>query len=87
MESYLINELLPLIAQMMPIDAQRIGICGHSMGGHGALTLALRHPGLFKSVSALAPICAPTACPGARKHLPGTSALIGHFGQRTTRVH
>ena len=71
MESYLINELLPHIAQTMPVDAQRIGICGHSMGGHGALTLALRHPGLFKSVSALAPICAPTACPWGEKAFAG----------------
>ncbi len=71
MESYLIKELLPLIAQTMPIDAQRIGIFGHSMGGHGALTLALRHPGLFQSVSALAPICAPTACPWGEKAFAG----------------
>ena len=47
MESYLIDELLPAITQAMPIDAQRLGIFGHSMGGHGALTLALRHPGPF----------------------------------------
>jgi len=50
MESYLLGELLPLIAARLPIDAQRLGIFGHSMGGHGALTLALRHPGRFKPV-------------------------------------
>ena len=67
MESYLTTELLPLINSMLPIDKTRIGIFGHSMGGHGALTLALRHRTLFKSVSALAPICAPSQCPWGRK--------------------
>lgn len=67
MESYLAAELLPLTCAALPIDAQRIGIFGHSMGGHGALTLALKHPLLFKSVSAFAPICAPTQCPWGKK--------------------
>lgn len=71
MESYLTQELLPLIAQTLPIDAGRIGIFGHSMGGHGALTLALRHPGMFKSLSAFAPICAPTQCPWGEKAFAG----------------
>jgi S-formylglutathione hydrolase len=63
MESYITAELLPLIAATLPVDADRLGIFGHSMGGHGALTLALRHPQLFRSVSAFAPICAPVQCP------------------------
>ena len=71
MESYITAELLPLLSSRLPIDAARIGIVGHSMGGHGALTLALRHPGLFKSVSALAPICAPSQCPWGRKAFSG----------------
>ena len=71
MESYITQELLPLITTTLPIDANRIGISGHSMGGHGALTLALRHPALFKSVSAFAPICAPTQCPWGRKAFGG----------------
>ncbi len=71
MESYLMRELLPLLARALPIDAQRIGICGHSMGGHGALTLALRHPGVFRSLSALAPICAPTQCAWGEKAFTG----------------
>ena len=71
MESWLTAELLPLLAGALPIDAGRIGIFGHSMGGHGALTLALRHPGLFKSVSAFAPICAPSQCPWGRKAFTG----------------
>jgi S-formylglutathione hydrolase len=71
MESYLIGELLPLLAQSLPIDAERLGICGHSMGGHGALTLALRHPGRFKTVSAFAPICAPMQCPWGEKAFSG----------------
>ena len=71
MESYLTAELLPLLTSSLPLDAARIGIFGHSMGGHGALTLALRHPGLFKSVSALAPICAPGQCDWGRKAFSG----------------
>jgi S-formylglutathione hydrolase len=75
MESYLLKELLPHVAQDLPVDAERIGLTGHSMGGHGALTLALRYPGVFKSLSALAPICAPTQCPW------GKHAFTGYLGQ------
>ncbi|MGJ7542226.1 S-formylglutathione hydrolase [Variovorax sp. LT1R16] len=71
MESYLIGELLPLLGAQCGIDLQRVGLSGHSMGGHGALTLALRHPGLFKSLSAFAPICAPTRCPWGEKAFGG----------------
>lgn len=75
MESYLMKELLPLIAQSLPIAANQLGIFGHSMGGHGALTLALRHPNIFKSVSAFAPICAPASrtvpCPWGEKAFSG----------------
>lgn len=71
MESYLMQELLPLAGTALPIDAARLGIFGHSMGGHGALTLALRHPGRFKSLSAFAPICAPTRCPWGEKAFTG----------------
>ena len=67
MESYLLDELLPLLGEQLPIDSQRLGIFGHSMGGHGALTLALRHPGLFKSVSAFAPITNPMNCAWGQK--------------------
>ena len=71
MESYITTELLPLLTATLPLNADRIGIFGHSMGGHGALTLALRHPGLFKSVSAFAPICAPSQCPWGHKAFTG----------------
>ncbi|MBG6076985.1 S-formylglutathione hydrolase [Polaromonas sp. CG_9.11] len=71
MESYLTVELLPLLTASLSLDAERIGIFGHSMGGHGALTLALKHPGLFKSVSAFAPVCAPSQCPWGRKAFTG----------------
>ena len=71
MESYLTAELLPLLKATLPLEAERIGIFGHSMGGHGALTLALRNPDVFKSVSAFAPICAPSQCPWGRKAFTG----------------
>lgn len=71
MESYLLRELLPGVGELAGIDGARQGLFGHSMGGHGALTLALRHPGRFRSLSALAPICAPTRCPWGRKALGG----------------
>jgi S-formylglutathione hydrolase len=67
MESYLVADLIPLATRTFALDTDRLGIFGHSMGGHGALTLALRHPGLFRSVSAFTPICAPTQCPWGRK--------------------
>jgi S-formylglutathione hydrolase len=71
MESYLIGELLPMLPAALPIRADRLGLAGHSMGGHGALTLALRHPERFLSVSAFAPICAPSLCPWGRKAFGG----------------
>jgi S-formylglutathione hydrolase len=75
MESWIVQELLPLVARHFSIDGERVGIFGHSMGGHGALTLALRHPGRFKSLSAFAPICAPTQCPWGEK------AFAGYLGE------
>ena len=63
MESYVTRELPELVATHFPWRRERLGLFGHSMGGHGALTLALRHPGLFASVSAFAPVAAPTQCP------------------------
>ncbi len=71
MESYLMQGLLVQIGEQLPVDTQRLGIMGHSMGGQGALTLALRHEDAFKSLSALAPICAPTQCPWGRKAFSG----------------
>ena len=66
MESYVTGELIGLIDAEFPTTRVR-GISGHSMGGHGALTLALRHPHLFGSVSAFAPIASPTRCPWGEK--------------------
>ena len=71
METYLTQELVPMLGEQLPVDTDRLGLSGHSMGGHGALTLALRHPGLFKSLSAFAPICAPTQCPWGQKAFTG----------------
>ena len=78
MESYLTAELLHLLGQALPIHLERLGLFGHSMGGHGALTLALKHPALFKSVSAFAPICAPSQCPWGEK------AFTGYLGADRT---
>ena len=66
MESYVVEELIGLIDGAFPTTKMR-SISGHSMGGHGALTLALRHPHLFRSVSAFAPIASPTRCPWGEK--------------------
>lgn len=72
MESYVMQEWLPLLCATLPLDAERLGISGHSVGGHGALTLALRHPGRFRSLSAFAPMCAATEAPWGQK-------AFGHF--------
>jgi S-formylglutathione hydrolase len=69
MWSYAIEELPAVVANHFPIDQTRQGITGHSMGGHGALTLALRNPGRFRSVSAFAPIVAPGQVPWGEKAL------------------
>ncbi|AJY13525.1 S-formylglutathione hydrolase [Burkholderia dolosa] len=71
MESYVTGELREIVTADLPIDGARLGIFGHSMGGHGALTLALRHPDLYRSVSAFAPIAAPTRCPWGEKAFSG----------------
>lgn len=67
MESYIVHELLPAATSTLPGDARRVGVFGHSMGGHGALVLALRHRAVFRSVSAFAPIAAPARCPWGEK--------------------
>lgn len=71
MRSYIEDELPGVVAEAFPVDLTRQGITGHSMGGHGALTLALRNPGRFKSVSAFAPIVAPSHVPWGEKALGG----------------
>jgi S-formylglutathione hydrolase len=70
METHVVQELPALIDAHFAADPARVGIMGHSMGGHGALTLALRHPGKYRAVSALAPVVAPTKVPWGRKALP-----------------
>ena len=69
MESWVTGELPDLLAAEFPVDLARQSVFGHSMGGHGALTLALRHPGRFRSVSAFAPIVSPMRCPWGEKAL------------------
>jgi S-formylglutathione hydrolase len=74
MYSYVTRDLLEAAEGAFPLDPARRGVFGHSMGGHGALTIALRNPQLFKSVSAFAPIVAPSTCPWGEKAL---SAYLG----------
>ena len=79
MWTYVTEELPALIVGEFPADGYRQGIMGHSMGGHGALTVALRNPDLFRSVSAFAPIVAPSQVPWGQK------ALAGYLGEDRTR--
>jgi len=71
MRDYIETELPALVAANFPVDMDRQGITGHSMGGHGALTISLRNPGRFRSTSAFAPIVSPQACPWGEKALTG----------------
>jgi S-formylglutathione hydrolase len=75
MESWITGELIDILVGQFGVDRSRLAVFGHSMGGHGALTLALRHPGLFRSVSAFAPIAAPTRCPWGHKAF---TRYLGH---------
>src|SRR3546814_17534346 len=70
MYRYIREELPVVVAEHFAIDTTRSGIFGHSMGGHGALTIALRNPQQFRSVSAFAPIVAPRQVPWGEKALP-----------------
>jgi len=79
MRAYLERELPQLIAAMFPVDMTRQGILGHSMGGHGAMTMALRNPSRFTAISAFAPIASPMNCPWGVKAL---SRYLG--GDRST---
>src|SRR5713226_3495265 len=79
MYSYVSKELPRQIASAFPIDPARAGIFGHSMGGHGALTIAFKNPAYYKSVSAFAPISSPMRCPWGQK------ALTGYLGTDRTQ--
>jgi S-formylglutathione hydrolase len=83
MYSYVTRELPEVVAANLPANTAATGIFGHSMGGHGALTLALRNPALYKSVSAFAPIAAPMQCPWGKK------AFTNYLGEdrETWREH
>ena len=71
MYSYVTRELPAVVGENFPVDEERTGIFGHSMGGHGALVAALRNPGRYRSVSAFAPIVAPMRCPWGEKAFTG----------------
>jgi S-formylglutathione hydrolase len=75
MRGYIEDELPAIIADQFPVDMNQQGIMGHSMGGHGALTISLRSPGRFRSTSAFAPIVSPMNCPWGEKALGG---YLGH---------
>ena len=75
MRSYIERELPILVAANFPVDVTRQGIMGHSMGGHGALTISLRNEGRFRSTSAFSPIVSPINCPWGQK------ALTGYLGE------
>jgi S-formylglutathione hydrolase len=77
MEDYLTHELQEIMNKSLNVDLARQGIFGHSMGGHGALTLGLKYPEIYKSISAFSPICAPTDCPWGEK------AFLGYLGKDT----
>ena len=79
MYSYVTKELPALVAATFPVEPARVGIFGHSMGGHGALTIALKNPHAFKSMSAFAPIASPMRCPWGQK------ALTGYLGADSSR--
>ncbi len=83
MYSYVAEELPALIAEAFPADMSRLSISGHSMGGHGALTVGLRHPELFRSISAFSPIVSPLSCPWGEKAMtaylgPDRAAWAAH---------
>jgi S-formylglutathione hydrolase len=75
MYSYITAELQELVVDRFPADRSRQGITGHSMGGHGALTIGLKHPDVYRAISAFAPICAPMRVPWGQK------ALAGYLGE------
>ena len=75
MYSYITQELQNLVVENFPVDRDRQSITGHSMGGHGALTIGLKNPELFRSISAFSPICAPSQCPWGR------NAFTGYLGE------
>ena len=79
MYSYITQELAATVAATFSVDPNRVGIFGHSMGGHGALTIALKNPRYYKSVSAFAPISSPTRSPW------GMKAFSGYLGADRTR--
>uniref|UniRef100_A0A914QXS7 S-formylglutathione hydrolase n=1 Tax=Panagrolaimus davidi TaxID=227884 RepID=A0A914QXS7_9BILA len=73
------KELTQLVFSKLPVDQKRVGIFGHSMGGHGALSIGLKHPEIFRSISAFAPICNPINCQWGQK------AFTGYLGDDQTK--
>jgi S-formylglutathione hydrolase len=78
MYDYVVEELPAALEGRFALDGRRRGIFGHSMGGHGSLTIALKNPQRYRSVSAFSPICAPTQCPWGQK------AFAAYLGEDTT---
>lgn len=81
MESYVVSELLQISRDFLKKPDMKFGIAGHSMGGHGALTIAFKNPALFTSVSALAPICSPAECPWGKKAFSNYLSDVSEWSQ------
>merc|ERR1712060_303524 len=71
MYEYVVNELPALLSAQFPVATEQASVMGHSMGGHGALTISLKNPGVYKSCSAFSPICNPTVVPWGEKAFTG----------------
>lgn len=85
MYDYISDELPALVGDAFPADLSRQGITGHSMGGHGALTIGLKNPQKYRSISAFAPICSPLNCPWGQRRSVIISARIARPGANMTR--
>ena len=81
MHAWVTGELRALVASRFPVRDDATGVTGHSMGGHGALTIALQDPKAWRTVSAFAPICAPTQCPWGEKAFSGYLGMAGGSDQ------
>ncbi len=83
MYSYVTKELPDVVSGLFPVDVSRASICGHSMGGHGALVCHLKNPGKYRSVSAFSPITNPTDCPWGHKAFTVSIYVVSYLVEST----